>query len=90
MNVLSPRAKGGGYPNSLFYAHSSWVRTVQDIFGLNLEKAVEAHETHQTHEKTKKRRGSFLTRPVNTSLGSNQLAFGVFGVFRGLQLPDSG
>ena len=34
MLVLSPRAKGGGYHNSLFYTHSSWVRTVQDIFGL--------------------------------------------------------
>jgi phosphatidylinositol-3-phosphatase len=34
MIVLSPRARGGGYSNSLFYDHSSTVRTLQDIFGL--------------------------------------------------------
>jgi hypothetical protein len=34
MIVLSPRAKGGGYHNDIFYTHSSLLRSVQDIFGL--------------------------------------------------------
>jgi hypothetical protein len=34
MIVMSPRAKGGGYHNTIPYTHSSWLRTVQDIFGL--------------------------------------------------------
>jgi hypothetical protein len=34
MIVLSPRAKGGGYTNSIYYDHSSAVRTIQNIFGL--------------------------------------------------------
>lgn len=34
MIVLSPRAKGGGYNNSIYYDHSSTLRTVQNIFGL--------------------------------------------------------
>ena len=32
--VLSPRAKGGGYSNSIYYNHSSTLRTLQDIFGV--------------------------------------------------------
>ena len=32
--ALSPRAKGGGYNNSIHYTHSSTVRTFQDVFGL--------------------------------------------------------
>jgi hypothetical protein len=32
--ALSPRAKGGGYHNSIFYTHSSMLRTVQNIFGV--------------------------------------------------------
>jgi phosphatidylinositol-3-phosphatase len=32
MIVLSPLAKGGGYSNSVYYTHSSLVRTLQDIF----------------------------------------------------------
>jgi len=34
MIALSPRAKGGGYSNSIHYTHSSTVRTLQDIFGV--------------------------------------------------------
>ena len=34
MIVLSPRAKGGGYNNSLYYDHSTTLRTMQDIFGV--------------------------------------------------------
>jgi hypothetical protein len=34
MIVLSPRAKGGGYNNTIRYSHSSTVRTLQDIFGV--------------------------------------------------------
>ena len=34
MIVLSPRAKGGGYNNRKFYTHSSLLRTLQDIYGL--------------------------------------------------------
>lgn len=30
--VLSPRAKGNGYSNSIYYTHSSLVRTLQEIF----------------------------------------------------------
>ncbi|GDY19468.1 acid phosphatase [Verrucomicrobiota bacterium] len=33
--VLSPLARGGGYFNNLHYTHSSFVRTMQDIFGVN-------------------------------------------------------
>lgn len=31
--VLSPKAKGGGYSNSIHYTHSSLLRTIQEIFG---------------------------------------------------------
>ncbi len=34
MIVLSPRAKGGGYSNNLFYTHSATLRTLQNIFGV--------------------------------------------------------
>ena len=33
--VLSPLARGGGYFNNLAYTHSSFVRTMQDVFGVN-------------------------------------------------------
>jgi hypothetical protein len=32
--TLSPFAKGGGYTNTLFYTHSSLLRTIEDIFGI--------------------------------------------------------
>ncbi len=32
--ALSPRAKGGGYHNDLYYTHSSTLRTVQSILGV--------------------------------------------------------
>ena len=35
MIVLSPKAKGGGYANSIAYDHSSTLRTIQEIFGVN-------------------------------------------------------
>ena len=34
MMVLSPLAKSGGYASTRFYDHSSYVRTMQDIFGV--------------------------------------------------------
>ena len=34
MIVLSPRAKGGGYANTIHYTHSSTLRTFEEIFGL--------------------------------------------------------
>jgi hypothetical protein len=34
MIVLSPHAKGGGYSNSIHYTHSSFLRTLQEIFGV--------------------------------------------------------
>ena len=34
MMVLSPLARGGGYFNDLYYTHSSFVRTMQEIFGV--------------------------------------------------------
>ena len=34
MAVLSPLAKGGGYASTTYYDHSSYVRTMQDIFGV--------------------------------------------------------
>ncbi len=34
MIVLSPFAKGKGYSNSIYYTHSSMLRTVQEIFGV--------------------------------------------------------
>src|SRR5439155_4019464 len=34
MIVLSPRAKGRGYNNNLFYTHGSALRTFQDIFAV--------------------------------------------------------
>jgi hypothetical protein len=33
MMVLSPNAKGSGYSNSIYYTHSSLLRTIQEIFG---------------------------------------------------------
>jgi hypothetical protein len=35
MIVLSPQAKGHGYTNTTLYSHSSFVRTVETIFGLS-------------------------------------------------------
>ncbi|HUJ29349.1 MAG TPA: alkaline phosphatase family protein, partial [Myxococcales bacterium] len=34
MIVLSPKAKGHGYSNSISYTHSSTLRTMQEIFGV--------------------------------------------------------
>jgi len=34
MIVVSPRAKGGGYQNTIHYTHSSTLRTVEEIFGV--------------------------------------------------------
>jgi phospholipase C len=34
MIVLSPRAKGNGYMNMIAYDHSSYVKTMQEIFGV--------------------------------------------------------
>jgi hypothetical protein len=34
MIVLSPFARGGGYFNSIYYTHSSMLRTLQEIFGV--------------------------------------------------------
>lgn len=34
MILLSPKTKGNGYTNTAVYTHSSWVKTVQEIFGL--------------------------------------------------------
>ncbi len=35
MIVLSPKAKGGGYANTIPYDHSSTLRTVEEIFGVS-------------------------------------------------------
>lgn len=35
MIVLSPFANGGGYTNQIPYTHSSYLRTIQNIFGLS-------------------------------------------------------
>jgi hypothetical protein len=35
MIVLSPLARGGGYFNNIHYTHSSYLRTVQEIFGVS-------------------------------------------------------
>ena len=35
MIVLSPLAKGGGYTNTIHYTHSSTLRTLQEIFGVD-------------------------------------------------------
>jgi len=34
MIVLSPKAKGGGYQNTIHYTHSTTLRTVEEIFGV--------------------------------------------------------
>jgi len=34
MIVLSPKAKGGGYQNTIHYTHSSTLRTVEEILGV--------------------------------------------------------
>ena len=34
MIALSPRARGGGYNNKIYYTHSSLLRTLQDIFAV--------------------------------------------------------
>ena len=34
MIVLSPLARGGGYFNNIHYTHSSYLRTMQEIFGV--------------------------------------------------------
>jgi phosphatidylinositol-3-phosphatase len=35
MILLSPLARGGGYFNGIYYTHSSFVRTMQEIFGVS-------------------------------------------------------
>jgi len=35
MILLSPKAKGGGYQNTIRYTHSSMVRTIEEIFGVS-------------------------------------------------------
>jgi len=35
MIVLSPKANGGGYTNTILYTHSSTLRTVEEIFGVS-------------------------------------------------------
>jgi hypothetical protein len=35
MIVVAPSAKGGGYANSIHYTHSSTLRTLEEIFGVN-------------------------------------------------------
>ena len=35
MILLSPLARGGGYANSIAYTHSSFLRTMQEIFGVS-------------------------------------------------------
>src|SRR5258706_12519457 len=47
--VLSPRAKGGGYNNSIHYTHSTTVRTIQDIFGLRPYLAEAAYSNTLTY-----------------------------------------
>ena len=34
MIVVSPLGKSGGYHNSIYYTHSSTLRTFQEIFGV--------------------------------------------------------
>ena len=34
MIVVSPKAKGGGYANTIAYDHSSTLRTIEEIFGV--------------------------------------------------------
>ena len=45
MMVLSPFARGGGYQNSIYYTHSSTLRTFQNIFGLRPYLADAANAT---------------------------------------------
>lgn len=35
MILLSPLARGGGYFNSIYYTHSSFLRTMQEVFGVS-------------------------------------------------------
>jgi phosphatidylinositol-3-phosphatase len=34
MILLSPQTKGNGYTNTVTYSHASWVKTVEELFGL--------------------------------------------------------
>ncbi|HLI07561.1 MAG TPA: alkaline phosphatase family protein [Ktedonobacteraceae bacterium] len=45
MIVLSPDAKGHGYSNSIYYTHSSTLRTVEEIFGVTPLLGAAAHAT---------------------------------------------
>jgi hypothetical protein len=35
MMLISPLARGGGYCNNIYYTHSSFLRTMQEIFGVS-------------------------------------------------------
>ena len=35
MILLSPLARGVGYGNNIYYTHSSWLRTMQEMFGVS-------------------------------------------------------
>ena len=43
--VLSPDAKGGGYSNTVYYTHSSTLRTIEEIFGVTPLLGDAAHAT---------------------------------------------
>lgn len=45
MIALSPNAKGHGYSNSIYYTHSSTLRTVEEIFGVTPLLGAAAHAT---------------------------------------------
>ena len=68
MLVLSPLARGGGYFNNLRYTHSSLVRTLQDIFGVNQSYLHDAANARDLFD---------LFTPFNVS-GSNNVATGNF------------
>ena len=45
MILLSPLARGSGYSNSLYYTHGSFLRTMQEIFGVSPWLGDAAHAT---------------------------------------------
>jgi len=74
--VLSPLAKGHGYSNAIHYTHSSTLRTMQDIFGVQPYLRDAANATALTD--------LFVNmKVVSTKVLNGNLTFGITGTIPG-------
>lgn len=81
MIVLSPLARGGGYRNSIYYTHSSALRTMQEIFNAMpfLGDAANANDLSDLFLPTDSPLGGFRITNI-TSLGGGTIQLTVTGL----------